>query len=275
MKYRALVFLLFATLHGFSQKLDFWQFEINIGTGLSFQETLPQKQNDYNRKFLNARHKRDNFLRLKVQSPKLFFDVVSFSCGFNYGEVSYVQPVFNSASGVGANGYNTIVEYFHFSRNYISSFLGLSTNLNFYDGAILLSGGLHLAHSRFVNSNRRIGTEDYRTWTSNVVNKFSYRYSMEIKDKNAPVILDLDIALKFRLSPSLYLNFGLNYVGGRKMEYDYFYEFKSYTASTDTWTEPQTHVNFNHLEQPLRIDHVFYLSSGISYTPQFKKKNKE
>ncbi len=242
----------------------------NIGRGISFQENFPQSTNGYNRRQLYARVLNDNFVRVKVQKMSFLKEFLGLSFGLNYGETNYTQPIFNSSVGIGA--YNRIIEYFHFSRNYFSAFLGLSGNLSFYDGAVLLQGGIHLGHSRFINPNRNLGMDDFIISSGNAI---SYKYSLEIKDNNAAIIADMDLVLKFRLSKQLYLNFGINYTGGRKMEYDYYYKFKTYTASTNTWTEPTTHKNFRHIEQPRRIDHVFYLHTGISYAPNFQRKKKE
>lgn len=274
MKRSLLVTLVLIGYYASAQPSSNWYIDLNIGTGITFQDIIPQKQNGYNSQHLYARLKRDNYFRLKLQSRRLLFDLLSLSVGLNYGGGNYVQPIFNSASPVGANGYNTVYESFNFSRNYVSPFLGLSTSFMFYDGAVLINSGIHIAYSRFLNSKYSLGVDDFRTMNVNVNNKFSYRYSLEILKQNAPVMLDIDIGLKFRLSQSLYFNFGINYIGARKMDYNYFYEFKSYTAADNNWSELTAHVNFKHLEQPQIIDNVFSLSLGFSYIPNWSNENK-
>lgn len=267
---QVLIFLFTFSCLGQSERL---QISSDLCMGYSFQFTRAQNLNDKTHRELMARHLNDMMFRIKARCYFNRQERLGLSTGINVGRSKYLQPIFQSHQGLG--GYNETDESVEFSRNHFSVFAGLTYFIPLYDDFFRLQFSGHLAYNSFLNSNQVV-QRDFKNYYSGISIITANRYEIEFIDRKNNFCFDLEVTMLFRLSKQLFLNVGVNYIGSRKFEYDYTYQFKHYNGNSDTWTPVYQHDNFLLIKQPRRIDHVFYIHTGISYAPKWKSsKNKE
>lgn len=248
-----------------------FDFSINIARGHSFEFNKPQNVEIQDFRHLKPRVSRDNVLRIKISKPKTILNFFGFSLGINYGEAQYMQS--QVLREVNFPYTNDAFYLTYFSRNHLSVFGGLEFRKSFYDDRFTLTGGLHLAHGWFANNSQRIAS-DYQI-DDRITPEFWWRYSIQIYENNPLISLDADVVMKFRINDYIHLNLGLNFFGARSFKYDYTFEYRAFNPQTEDW-DYKKFDNFYEFKQPRRIDHVFYIHTGISYAPKWRSsKNKE
>lgn len=252
----------------FSQK-QLFRFSQGNYLGHSFQFIFPQNLNDKSHQELMTKLLSDKMMRFQVEYCPFVKRNIAISGGINFGSSNYLQPIFQSHNGFGE--YNKTNESVKFNRNHLSFHFGSTYFKSIYDDFFRLKFSGHIAYNFFLNGNEII-QRDFKNYFWNINEITANRYEIDFKDRNYNLCIDLGITMQLGISEQLYFDVGFSYFGARKFDYDYHYQFKFYDSQSEIWSEIYQHDNFLIMNQPKRIDNVFYFSLGLCYSPIWSSK---
>ncbi|MBI1836516.1 MAG: hypothetical protein HYR91_04555 [Flavobacteriia bacterium] len=272
-----IIFMISSTFFSQDSEVDF-QLRYGFATNNLKEKSGFAKDGKYHQQILSIYPQYDFggslLYKFKIwKKQKLFLNV-----GGQLDIMKDYQPIYDNYSSYLLGGIDL-------KNNRIGLDLGISKQLEFYDGKMVLDLGVNVikrfAFNKTKHYERDMAPTPGRDWISysydmSIYSGKYYDNSNNIKKINANFNLAYNATLKFKTSPNTYVNFGCSYIRNNVYFYDLKYTTENFINGS---TIPEVYNYQSHsgsIKEGVK-NNYFYLTAGISikFNSFIKNETKE